>query len=140
MYRVLWTLPLWLNACYDPLYGEPLDAGTEETGGGAEPALPAEVEEIFTRTCSGSSCHLGGSSSPELDSHASVVDAPSSVDGLDYVEPGDVDASYLYAKLTGRQREVGGGGNDMPYNADPLSEDDLLTLSTWITDGAPPAE
>ena len=135
--RPLFLVLLPLAAgCYDPIYGAPLGVDT------ASPvAFPDDVGAVFQASCSGSTCHAGGGlTQPHLDDYEAVVDQASSVEGLDYIEPGDPDASYLYAKVTGAQAAVGGGGSDMPLSADPLSDDDLATLSTWITDGAPPAE
>ena len=43
------------------------------------------------------------------------------------VEPGDVDDSLIFLMI-----EEG----DMPEEADPLSPDDIQTISTWIAEGA----
>ena len=67
--------------------------------------------------------------------YAALVNAPSSVPGLDQVEPGSSDMSYLYHKLAGTQLSVGGSGTQMPPGG-MLSADDLATVKAWIDGGA----
>ena len=85
-------------------------------------------------------CHLEGGSGASYflytEEEASLVDVPSST-GLNYVEVGDPDLSYLYLKLTGRQAEAdGGGGSTMPLGT-ALPDSSLSTLAAWITNGDP---
>jgi hypothetical protein len=59
------------------------------------------------------------------------------VPGLDLIEPGDPDNSYLYLKLVGDDRIEGAR---MPYNPltgeGELSESELGDILTWISAGA----
>jgi hypothetical protein len=94
---------------------------------------------ILAANCS---CHRGGAPSAGLDldddaAFDSLVDAPSSAAGLDYVEPDDPDASYLVHKLRGSHASVGGGGSRMPLGGE-LSSADLQTVEDWVSDGALP--
>lgn len=96
-----------------------------------------------------SGCHAGPSPSATLslmmsdDPWCSIVDQPSSVAGIDLVEPGDPARSYLWHKLAGTQgcRDIGGSGSGMPPlpNSCPLAERDPLlfeTITAWICCGA----
>lgn len=65
-----------------------------------------------------------------------LVDQPALGIGLDYVEPGDPAASYLFAKVTGKQLDVGGNGETMPPGV-MLGADELATIQAWIEMGAP---
>lgn len=124
-----------LCGCGDPLYGVPLDDSASPTT-----AFPADVAAIFSASCAVSGCHAAGGTTPDLTDYDAVVGQASAVSGLDYVSPGDPDASYLFAKVSGTQAALGGSGGQMPLGGSPLSEADRDTLSTWILDGAPAAE
>ncbi|MDP2312492.1 MAG: hypothetical protein Q8P41_06265 [Pseudomonadota bacterium] len=133
-----WSFLLALAGCFDPLYGVPLDAAEESAAPAV--AFPADVETVFATSCAGAGCHVGGAVSPKLgEGYDTVVDVPSSVSGVDYVEPGDPAGSYLYAKLDGTAAALGGGGGTMPLGG-ALSDADLEIVYTWILDGALPAE
>ena len=64
-----------------------------------------------------------------------LVDKPSQFTGLDYVEPGDSAASYLFHKVSGTQMSVGGDGSAMPPGL-MLTADQLATIQAWIDMGA----
>lgn len=131
IYLISWMF--LLMGCYDPLYGRPLDSTALADG----TALPADVEAVFAASCAGGGCHVGGAVAPNL-TYDSIVGVDSSA-GAVYVEPSDLDASYLYAKLAGTQAGLGGGGSAMPLGS-TLSADDQEVIATWITDGALAAE
>ena len=68
--------------------------------------------------------------------HRNIVDVLDSGSSLDYIEPGDPSASYLWLKMNNTQSTVpGGSGNVMPPSG-MLSSADLLTVEEWITGGA----
>jgi hypothetical protein len=121
---------LVLAACYDPVYAPPGEVVEN-------PTYETDIGPLFETTCDG--CHLnGGYAEVNLDLNggkASIVDIPSSVSGMDYVEPGDPEASYLYLKLADRQAEVGGSGSFMPIGT-AFDETTLGNVETWILDGA----
>lgn len=52
------------------------------------------------------------------------------------MEPGDPNNSYLYRKVAGTHRVVGGTGNRMPPTS-ALSSAQIAMICTWITEGAP---
>jgi len=56
------------------------------------------------------------------------------VPSMKLVEPGLPDKSYLVFKITGRQGEVGGSGDQMPKTQ--LSDEEITRLQDWIVGGA----
>ena len=113
-----------------------------ETGGppSAE-SFQSDVMPLLKARCG---CHqvsggAGGLEYDETNAYEVLVSQPSSVEGLQYVVPGDPDNSYLLAKAEGRQAELGGEGDDMPPPLlGTLSQEDQLLLRTWIELGANP--
>lgn len=120
---------------------------TDETGTG-EPASSFEMDvwPILEANCLGGpgSCHdpgSGGLSFPAGNpgaAYGNLVGVASTQSGLDRVAAGDALGSYLFAKITGTQGDVGGSGSQMPLGAGPLSGGDITTIETWINDGAEP--
>lgn len=94
---------------------------------------------IFTPTCAVAGCHDAFGRSAGLilsadQSWANIVNQPSTeAPGLDRVEPGDPDQSYLYRKVLG----VGITGERMPAFSPPLSEESIRLIRDWIRRGAP---
>jgi hypothetical protein len=72
------------------------------------------------------------------DSYAILVGVIAWQSGLLRVEPGDPAHSYLLAKLSGTQDDVGGTGLKMPAGGVPTSKANLELLSQWISEGAQP--
>ncbi len=69
--------------------------------------------------------------------HANLVDEPSDdVPGMDRIEPGDPERSYLLLKVLDTHRSVGGAGRRMPPTGVALREDQVDAIRTWILDGA----
>lgn len=89
---------------------------------------------IFNQSCAFSGCHSTGSVSPDLSGNAysNIVNRPSST-GKDYVEPNDLNDSYLLQKVLGAN---GINGSRMPLSASPLSQSQIDALKNWISDGA----
>ena len=54
---------------------------------------------------------------------------------MDYIEPGDLDNSYLWRKLTGTHIAAGGSGSAMPASGS-LTSAQKSTIETWILEGA----
>jgi hypothetical protein len=67
--------------------------------------------------------------------YAAIVNQPSSVAGLDFVELGSSADSYLYHKVAGTFVSVGGGGDPMPLGG-TLTAEDRATIERWIDGGA----
>jgi len=111
-----------------------------------ENAVPVTLtqiqQDVFSPRCSG--CHSGPTSSTlpsgmsltsAANSYAALVNVASlEQGGLDRVEPGDPDASYLIRKLEGGP---GISGSRMPQGGPYLSQATIDMIRQWIADGAP---
>ena len=99
---------------------------------------------VIMNNCAGSGCHQGngattlplfGTSSTSF--RAAVVSKQSSAT-MNYITPSDIDNSYLLYKIFNQQQKVsGGGGGQMPDNANPLSTANMCLLVNWVRSGAP---
>ena len=147
--RSLPMLALWAVSCESPI--EPTDSDARDTELSDETDIPVEepvdeptysvdIQPIIEDACRG--CHTPSFPHGELvltAGWASLVDrASSQVPSLMRIEPGQPDASYLWHKVSGTHRTVGGRGEAMPAGGrDPLSDARLTTLENWILRGAP---
>ena len=92
---------------------------------------------VFTPDCATSGCHAGGNPSAglnleEANSYAMLVGIQSGQDaGLQRVEAGDPNNSYLVQKLEG----TASSGQQMPPGA-ALPQSEIDVIRQWITDGA----
>ena len=92
---------------------------------------------VFTPDCATSGCHAGGNAAAglnleEANSYAMLVGIQSSqVAGLQRVEAGDPDNSYLVQKLEG----TASAGQQMAPGA-PLPQAEIDVIRQWISDGA----
>lgn len=99
-------------------------------------------ENVFAASCAVSGCHVGPAAPEGLDLSAGaaydnlVGVASNQVPELQRVDPGDPDDSYLVIKLEGGNR-IADATARMPRGRDPLSEDQIATIRSWIADGAP---
>ncbi|MFT6400181.1 MAG: hypothetical protein ACJAYU_004951 [Bradymonadia bacterium] len=125
------------------------DAGETDTSEAdavedAQPDTPAGMTlddlhvNIFADSCGGGFCHLNGqeAGSINLDPSDELMDAllgPSTVSGLNLIEPGDPSLSYLYLKASGEFGAVGGSGSQMPLGAPALTDEQLQMIADWIT-------
>jgi cytochrome c553 len=122
-------------------------AGDSEGSSGATgaPAVDyaGEIQPIWDAACT---CHLQGPSGTMTAttltlnadvSHAELVGTPATQADLPRVAPGDPEGSYLWHKLQGTHREVGGSGTPMPQIG-TLSEEELASIEAWIAGGAAP--
>ena len=113
------------------------DSGNGDTGNDpnlTSATFTAVQQEVFTPTCAISGCH-NGSQAPNLSvgvAFNNIVDVQSS-QGLDYIEPGNPDISYLVQKLEG----TGIAGLRMPRGGTALSVAAIDSIKAWVTDGAP---
>ena len=107
------------------------------------PSLSQHVQPILSANCALSGCHTG--STPAMGQNLSsgqtfsntVNVASGELPGMDRVEPGDPDQSYLVHKIQGTQASVGGSGSRMPLGMTPLSQAQIDTIRAWIRAGAP---
>lgn len=121
--------------------GSDTDASSGGSGG-LVVDYETDVQPIWNGSCS---CHLMGSSgtmtapfmtlNPGM-SIAELVGVPSEQSGLNRIEPGSIDESYLWLKLTGAH-EAMGEGDPMPPTG-PLEDEQLAIVEAWILAGATP--
>lgn len=101
----------------------------------AQNSLDDQVMQIFRTNCALSACH--SSPTPQMGMnlepdqfYASTVGEPATENPkLQRVNPGHPELSYLVKKIRG---ESGIIGLPMPFGQDPLSEEDIQTVETWI--------
>jgi hypothetical protein len=96
------------------------------------------VQPIYNTSCSTSAiCHANGANQVILApavSYANTFNVESSgVNGDQglYIAPFQPDSSYLLLKVEGT-----GAGARMPYNGDPLPQDQIDAIRSWIVEGA----
>ena len=120
-----------------------------ESPGGQCPAVPgraaaeikftADIQPVFDDNCV--ACHQEGSANQGLvlesgQSLGRLVRKRSTEAKLNLVEPGNPGKSYLFAKISGTQKEAGGNGARMPQGGtlDPRA---TALICNWIANGAP---
>jgi hypothetical protein len=122
----------------DQTTGSDDTTGPGESTGEPAPSFARTVQPILDANCS---CHFDGAPA-ELSfasAYADLVDVPSTeAVGLDRVEPGAPDQSYLWHKLSGTHLGVGGTGDPMPAPSGGLGAGSLATVEAWILGGAEP--
>jgi hypothetical protein len=97
---------------------------------------------VIVPRCATGACHGGATPvnfpSCEADRwYDAMVGVPSlQAPGMNLIEPGDPEQSYLVHKLRGTQGVVGGGGARMPVADAPLGDAEQAALEAWITNGA----
>lgn len=96
---------------------------------------------IFTPSCAKSGCHTSAAASGSLvleagQSYAQIVGRPAQEEAqLDYVRPGNPEASYLLKKVRG-DSDI--SGSRMPRDGPPfLTAQQIAGLAAWIQAGAP---
>ena len=117
---------------------------SDETGTETLVDYMTQIQPIWDMRCV-TGCHIESgiaqTDGPILTAAQSYMDlvnaASPTVPGIDEVEPGDVDKSYLWHKLLNTQSNVSGLGAQMPLGGMlPQAELDLIKL--WIEQGANP--
>lgn len=106
----------------------------------SSPSSPSfsSIETIFTNNCTFSGCHSG--SSPQQgqnltagQAYTNIVGiASSEVPGLQRIEPGNPNDSYLIQKIEGRAAV----GSRMPLNRAPLPAQQIQDIRDWVSAGA----
>jgi len=122
--------------------------GSGRTIGGTVAVVPpsgvdfkTQIQPIFTNNCAFSGCHAAGSASGGMvldagQSYANLVNVTSSEVGpTKRVVPKNSAASYIIRKLT---LTAPGFGERMPLGGDPLPDDQINLIKTWIDEGAKP--
>lgn len=101
------------------------------------------VEPLFQNSCALASCHVKVDPPEDLNlqsgfSYWNLVNVRSlKAPDIRLIEPGDPEASYLVHKLRGNQIAVGGEGVRMPFELEPLTDDQIAQIVTWIRDCSP---
>lgn len=103
-----------------------------------------DVQPVFSRNCVKSLCH--GSSNPPQGLNMDVGSSYFALVNITAIEaptfkrilPNQPTQSYLVHKLRGtfNKPEIGGNGERMPRDADPLAEDDIKLIEDWVEQGA----
>jgi hypothetical protein len=122
--------------------------GSGRTIGGTAAVVPptgvdftTQIQPIFTNNCALSGCHASGSASGGMvldpgQAYANLVNVTSSEVAPDKrVVPGNSAASYIIEKLT---HTAPRSGERMPLGGDPLPDDQINLIRTWIDEGAKP--
>ncbi len=97
-----------------------------------DPFTAAEVQTVMTTSCAKSRCHTPGriGVAGDLDLRmfeAATVNVPSqAVPDLSRIEPGDRESSYLFRKIEGTHRDVGGTGGRMPLDGPPYLDGETI--------------
>lgn len=121
-------------------------------GGATTVSFASDIQPILTDSCATSGCHQASGMTPGgrpsdggpgnvkseliLDAalaYEALVGVPSGCSGMNFVEPGDVSASYLMNKLTGSEMCA---GTKMPKGGAPLTQAQLDLIGNWICAGA----
>jgi len=110
--------------------------------GGAAGTYEGITSGLMVPRCATSSCHGGAYpvASPSCDAErwydASVGMPSLQAPGLNLIEPGDPERSYLVHKLRGTHGLAGGGGARMPVADTPLDDAEQAAVEAWIANGA----
>ena len=113
--------------------------------GSEEISLADDVQPVFNANCALTGCHAGAVPEAGLSLEPGDIFAPSvgivgvpsqQLPSMLRVTPGASDASYLIHKLQGTFGSVGGSGEQMPLNEQPLSSSTILRIRKWIDQGA----
>ena len=130
-------------------YG-PCDCGTGSPGpnGGdialpeGDPVLDDVVTLILAPSCATSGCHEPTGAFPDLWTsgglRSRLLGPPIQSPGMNLVEPGNVDASYLLVKSRSNFSSLGVGGGAVmpPPGYTPLSGNQIRLFEDWILSGA----
>lgn len=132
-YFVLLFLLITVAACKDDIV-ESTPAVNEEDNNNEMAKFSYIQANVLNTSCATSGCHVAGAQTPNLtgNSYNSIVNKQSS-SGLDYIEPGDPNSSYLYLKITGTE---GISGSRMPLGSSALSQNVIDSIRVWIENGA----
>lgn len=136
MMLLLGVIVLLLACGSSPMSPESSITATTSTSG---TSFSQDIQSIFNLNCV--VCHQGVSPSGGLNlkenlAYQKLVNIDSIQSSLLLVSPGNSEESYLWHKLNGTHRDVGGSGVRMPYNLPQLPQDKLDLVKKWINEGA----
>jgi hypothetical protein len=128
--------------CGDPQWGAPVTPdplpGSFLLPTDTLATYAGNIQPIYNNSCATSAiCHANGANNVILAqgvSYANTFEVESNgVNGDQglYIDPFLPDSSYLFLKVEGT-----GAGARMPYNGDPLPQDQIDAIRNWILEGA----
>ena len=138
---VMIVLPIVLaSACAD------FDAPEDPTFGLpdepiAMPSYSADIAPMLDRRCATGGCHSAAAHQASLtltpeQARAQTVNVPSVLHvGMDRIEPGDPDNSWL-VRMIEADPDRRDGHPRMPLASRPLTENQILNIRRWIEQGA----
>ena len=132
-YERLKTLTIPMIIVYFYACGSDTGTGPQNPATLSRATFTSIQQKLFMPTCAISGCH-NGRERPTLSAGAAynnIVNVLSSR-GVDYIEPGDPNNSYLYRKITG----VNIQGALMPRSGSALSQAVKDSVRVWIENGA----
>lgn len=120
---------------------QPIAACAEQTSGTAIQlvSFAQDIAPVLRTRCA--VCHMTGSEPGNLRlypsaAYDSLVGASSVSTGKWLVSAGKPEESYLVHKIKGTHLEVGGEGSRMPQGQNPLGQEVISLIETWIGQGA----
>ncbi len=117
------------------------NATTNNTGNTTGVSFSRDIQPIFDQNCV--VCHQGQAAQApgglvlaSGSAYGNLVNVKSTESPLTRVVPGHAEQSYIMAKLSGNQTQVGGTGAQMPFGQQPLTQDKINLIQQWISAGA----
>lgn len=127
-FAALLAVPLLLAACQSEIVDN-----TDEGDPVEDVSYSAQVQPIFSSSCSGVGCHIGETTNGvNLSSYAQVMASAGVQYGQAIVVAGDADASPIVDKLSANPDF----GVRMPRERSPLTASQVQIIRTWIDEGA----
>ncbi len=97
-------------------------------------SFSADVQGIFTRSCSGSGCHIGETTNGvNLTTYSQAVGSTGIQYGRSIVNPLSAAESPVMDKISHQQPRF---GSRMPLGRPPLGGRDIALIRQWIDEGA----
>ncbi len=134
-----------------PMTTDAMDSGTDtapgDSSGSTALSHATDIQPIWDEHCT-MACHepdgeWGFLLDMSGDAYAAIVEVSApQFSSLNHIEPGDLDASYLWLKINDMHADAGGSGLPMPkaragMPATMLSGAQLDMIEEWILGGAP---
>lgn len=105
------------------------------------PSFQTNIQPIFTARCVQGGCHTVASAQGHLVlapgyAYDSLVNRPAYLADFIRVKPGDHTNSWLW-RMIAADSSVRFGLERMPFEAEPLTDNQIQTIVNWIDEGAP---
>ena len=123
---MLCVVTLFIHSCSG-------DSPEEMVGPVEDISFADQVQVIFNQSCGGAGCHVSSSQSGvNLSTYDDVMNSVGEQYNREIVDPGNPDESPLVDKIEPAPEH----GQRMPFDRDPLSEQQIRVIRTWIEEGA----